>query len=37
VRCHTSDLAFNECVRDGLQSAIPQLAMGNNIQSDILS
>ncbi|XP_060873554.1 protein takeout-like isoform X2 [Metopolophium dirhodum] len=28
VKCHTSDLAFNECVRAGLQSAIPHLAMG---------
>lgn len=31
VKCHTSDLAFDECVRSGLQSAIPQLAMGNYI------
>ncbi|XP_015367028.1 PREDICTED: protein takeout-like [Diuraphis noxia] len=28
VKCQISDLAFNECVRAGLQSAIPQLAMG---------
>ncbi|XP_060835524.1 protein takeout-like [Rhopalosiphum padi] len=28
VKCHISDLEFDECVRSGLQSAIPQLATG---------
>ncbi|KAL5235486.1 hypothetical protein ACI65C_002896 [Semiaphis heraclei] len=28
VKCQISDIAFDECVRAGLQSAIPQLAMG---------
>jgi len=34
VKCQISDLAFDECVRSGLQSAIPQLSMGNNTQYD---
>jgi len=34
MKCNTSDLAFDECLRAGLQSAIPHLAMGNNIQTD---
>lgn len=29
VKCKISDLTFNECVRTGLQNAIPKLASGN--------
>lgn len=31
VQCKISDSTFDECVRNGLQNAIPHLAIGNRL------
>lgn len=34
-QCRKSDPEFDECVRSGIQSAIPHLVNGKNVQTNI--
>lgn len=33
VQCKISNSTFDDCVRDGMQNAIPHLALGNSRQN----